>query len=168
MGPREKSRIFPPFAAEQSVLSSPVCLGIIAKNGHLSRISGEGRREFSAVQTAWRRGKDSNPRYRSETCKSRRVRKLHGIKSFKNSLRLPASRGVVANRSGLRRSSKANPWRFCGLNWSPQGSEFDMVGLVCDCLPSGQSQHRTFLRWKDQLEAGISNNIRLSCSHLSG
>jgi hypothetical protein len=71
---------------------------------------------FSASQTAWRSGKDSNPRYRSETCKSRRLRKLRGIKSFKNSLRLPASRGVVANRWDFQRSSKANPWRFCSLN----------------------------------------------------
>jgi hypothetical protein len=47
---------------------------------------GKGLRNFSALQTAWRSGKDSNPRYRSETWKSRRVRKLHGIRSFKNSL----------------------------------------------------------------------------------
>jgi hypothetical protein len=70
--------------------------------------------DFSAVQTAWRRGKDSNPRYRSGTCKSRRIRKLHGISSFKNSLRLPARRAVGANRCGFQRSWKANPWRFRG------------------------------------------------------
>src|SRR5258706_8545766 len=58
-------------------------------------------RNFSAVQTAWRRGRHSNPRYRSETCKSRRVRKLHGIKSFRDSPRLRASRAVVANRWGF-------------------------------------------------------------------
>lgn len=66
------------------------------------------------LQTAWRSGKDSTPRYRSKTCKGRRLRKLPGIRSFKNSLRLRASRAVVANRWGFRRSSKANPWRLCG------------------------------------------------------
>jgi hypothetical protein len=75
--------------------------GKIAKYWHYLRISAESEWNFCAVQTAWRRGRDSNPRYRSETCKSRRLRKLRGIKSFKNSLRLPASRGVVANRWGF-------------------------------------------------------------------
>ena len=85
MCPREKSWIFPPFAAEQSVLSSPVCLGIIAKYGHYSRISEEDEPNFSAVQTAWRRQRDSNPRYRSESCKLRCFCKLHGINKFRNS-----------------------------------------------------------------------------------
>jgi hypothetical protein len=110
----EKSRHGTASDAEQSVLRSPLCLGIIAKDGQLSRISEVEEPTFSALQTAWRSGKDSNPRYRSETCKSRRWRKLHGIKSFKNSLRLPASRAVVANRWGFRRIWKANPWRLCG------------------------------------------------------
>ena len=34
------------FAAEQSVLRSPVCVRIIAKYGHVSRISGEGVADF--------------------------------------------------------------------------------------------------------------------------
>jgi hypothetical protein len=33
-------------ASEQSVLCSPVCLGVIAKYGHVSRISGQGAAEF--------------------------------------------------------------------------------------------------------------------------
>src|SRR6266852_3040828 len=44
---------------------------------------GKRRRIFSAVQTAWRREQDSNPRYRSETCKSRRLRRLRGINQFR-------------------------------------------------------------------------------------
>jgi hypothetical protein len=55
----EKSRILTLFGAEQSVLHSPVCLGIIAKYGHCSRVSAQSERNFSAVQTAWRRGGDS-------------------------------------------------------------------------------------------------------------
>ena len=38
----------------QSVLSSPSCLGIIAKYGHISDISATVGQRFSAVQTAWR------------------------------------------------------------------------------------------------------------------
>jgi hypothetical protein len=40
MCPPEKSQENTAFDAEQSALCSPVCLGIIAKYGHLSRISG--------------------------------------------------------------------------------------------------------------------------------
>ena len=54
MCPAEKRRDSDPFAAEQSVLCSPVCLGIIAKYGHLSRIAEGEEPTFSAVQTAWR------------------------------------------------------------------------------------------------------------------
>jgi hypothetical protein len=43
------------FAGEKSVLCSPVCPGIIAKYGQLSRISDVEELIFSAVQTAWRR-----------------------------------------------------------------------------------------------------------------
>jgi hypothetical protein len=50
-------------AAEQSVLWSPVCRGIIAKYGHYSRISAQRERNFSAVKTAWRSAQDSNPGY---------------------------------------------------------------------------------------------------------
>jgi hypothetical protein len=38
------------------------------------------------------------------------------------------------------------------------------MGFACDCVPSGQSQDRQFLRRKELLEARISNNFRLSCS----
>jgi len=41
MCPAEKAGTVTPFSTEQSVLCSPVCLGIIAKYGHVSRISGE-------------------------------------------------------------------------------------------------------------------------------
>src|ERR1039458_9188035 len=51
------------FAAEQCVLCSPVCPGTIAKYGQFSRISEVEEPAFSAVQTAWRRERDSNPRY---------------------------------------------------------------------------------------------------------
>ena len=43
------------------------------------------KRIFSAVQTTWRRAKDSNSRYRSEWRKSRRLRKLRGINRFRDS-----------------------------------------------------------------------------------
>ena len=110
---------------------------------------------FSALQTAWRSGKDSNPRYRSETCKSRRLRKLRGIKSFKNSLRLPASRGVVANRWGFQRSSKANPWRFCGLNWPLRSSESAWLGWHVTACLAGSHEIETFSGGKNYLRRGF-------------
>ena len=59
----EKCQTVTAFDAEQSVLCSPVCLGLIAKYGHYSGILVESKREFSAIKTEWRRGRDSNPRY---------------------------------------------------------------------------------------------------------
>src|ERR1700686_2920367 len=65
-------------------------------------VRGWRRRTFSAVQTAWRRGRHSNPQYRSETCKRRRLRKLHGINQFRNSLRLPAPHSDTLKQCGFR------------------------------------------------------------------
>jgi hypothetical protein len=47
----------------QSTLCSPVCRARIAKMAAFRGFHGERRREFSVVQTVWRRGRDSNPRY---------------------------------------------------------------------------------------------------------
>ncbi len=57
----EKARKVTAFGAAQSVLSGPVCLGTIAKYGYYSSILPRSGRNFSAVQTAWRRERDSNP-----------------------------------------------------------------------------------------------------------
>jgi hypothetical protein len=46
-------------AGVQCVLCGPVCRGIIMEMGHLSRISRNGRRNFSAVKTAWRSAQSS-------------------------------------------------------------------------------------------------------------
>jgi hypothetical protein len=51
----EKSRHGTASNAKQSVLCSPVCLGIIAKYGHFLRISEEEAPIFSALETGWRR-----------------------------------------------------------------------------------------------------------------
>ena len=66
-GPRtchpEKSQHVEATRSEHSLLSSAVCLGIIAKYGNFPvHFVGE-KPIFSAVQTAWRRERDSNPRY---------------------------------------------------------------------------------------------------------
>ena len=57
--PTEKDLDIASFDPKQSVLCSPVCLRLIAKYGHHSRISQKCGRTFSALQTAWRRGRDS-------------------------------------------------------------------------------------------------------------
>src|SRR5258706_9533313 len=87
--------------------------GKIAKYGHYSRISAESEWNFSAVQTAWRSGKNSNPRYRSETCKRRRLRKLHGISQFRRfseDCPLPIRH---AKQCGFAKLLEAKPWRLC-------------------------------------------------------
>ena len=66
-GPRtchpEKSQHVEATRSEHSLLSSAVCLGIIAKYGNFPvHFVGE-KPIFSAVQTAWRRERDSNRRY---------------------------------------------------------------------------------------------------------
>src|ERR1700719_1916333 len=81
----EKGRIERLFVAHQAILCSPVCIRNIAKMGIFRIFRGKGRRDFSAVKTCWRRERDSNPQYRSEWRKSRRLRKLRGINWFKNS-----------------------------------------------------------------------------------
>jgi hypothetical protein len=68
----EKSRHRTASDAVQCVLRSPICLGIIAKYGHYSHISARSERNFSALQTAWRRKCDSNSHYRFESRNPRR------------------------------------------------------------------------------------------------
>jgi hypothetical protein len=60
---QRKAKTVTAFVAKRSVLSGPVCLEIITKYGHFSRISEVEDPTFSAVQTAWRRKRDSNSRY---------------------------------------------------------------------------------------------------------
>src|ERR1017187_7931822 len=63
-------------------------------------ISQELQAVFSARQTLWWREVDSNPRYRFGWCKSRRFRKLHGIKYFRESGRRNWQRKVSARLRG--------------------------------------------------------------------
>jgi hypothetical protein len=104
MCPPEKSHVGESLCVEQSVLRSPGCVGIIAKYGHCSRISALSERNFFAVQTEWRREKDSNPQYRSETCKSRRLRRLDGINQFRNSPKTTCSPSDTLNSAVSRTS----------------------------------------------------------------
>jgi hypothetical protein len=65
------------------------------------------------IRLAWRRKKDSNPRYRSERCKSRRLRKLRGIRRFRNSPGLPAphsARQTAQLREASRGEALAIVW----------------------------------------------------------
>ena len=112
--PSEKSRDHEAINPKQSVLRSPVCQQIIVKYGHLSRISRVGEPTFSAVQTAWRREMDSNPRYRSEWRKSRRLRKLRGINWFRNSLADSVLLIRHAKQCGFAKLLEAKRWRLCG------------------------------------------------------
>jgi len=55
----EKGRASDCFAAEQSVLCSPVYSRLVAKHRYISRISIKDAQVFSAVKTCWRREWDS-------------------------------------------------------------------------------------------------------------
>jgi hypothetical protein len=68
---------------------------------------------------------------------------------------LPASRGVVANRWEFRRSSKANPWRFCGLNWSLRSSESAWLGWRVTACLAGSHEIETFSGEKVYLRRGF-------------
>jgi hypothetical protein len=60
---QRKGETLSPFDGKQSFLSSPVRLCLNAKNGFIREFRRETRLNFSAVQTVWRRVRDSNPRY---------------------------------------------------------------------------------------------------------
>jgi hypothetical protein len=107
------------------------------KMGIFRVFRGKGRRNFSAVKTCWRSGKDSNPRYRSERCKSRRLRKLRGINQFQNSpgtacspfdrlngavspTFLRRNAGDCAAESGLRRPKRPDSYLTACLPRSPK------------------------------------------------
>jgi hypothetical protein len=112
-GLQRKAETMWPRRAQQSVLHSPVCLGIIAKYGQVFANSAVRWRVFSAVQTAWRSGVDSNLRYNSETRKCLRVRKLRRIRKLtRESTAGCCSTG--ANQCGFKSEPRANSERFCG------------------------------------------------------
>jgi hypothetical protein len=61
----EKGRASDCFAAEQSVLCSPVYSRLVAKHRYISRISIKDAQVFSAVKTCWRREWERNSRLNS-------------------------------------------------------------------------------------------------------
>ena len=61
----EKGRASDCLAAEQSALCGPVYSGLVAKYGHISRISIKDVQVFSAVKTCWRREWERNSRLNS-------------------------------------------------------------------------------------------------------
>ena len=100
---------------------------------------------FSASQTDWRRGLDSNPRYRSETGKSRHLRKLHGINQFRNSL--------VTGRSPVDTLNDAVCRPFGGECLGILWLKVVFTTLLKrpnwfarDCAPAAQSESEKYLR----------------------
>jgi hypothetical protein len=78
--PPEKAGTVTPFSGEQCVFSSPVCRANIAKNGHVSRISGQGAAEFLCTSdcVAEREGFELSVQF-LEPCKGPHVRDLYGV-----------------------------------------------------------------------------------------
>ena len=75
---REKSSIACLCRSAGHFLRSGFGEGIAELRRFLAILAGM-QPSFSATQTVWRRGRDSNSRYRSEWLKSRRLPKLQGI-----------------------------------------------------------------------------------------
>ena len=102
LGRWRKGGIKHPGVVSSPVLSGPVCQGIIGKYAHFSLIFAARELSFSAVQTAWRRGRDSNPRYSFKMCKSRRLCKLHGINNFQQRINYRVKLSHISNRCGFQ------------------------------------------------------------------
>jgi hypothetical protein len=160
---QRKARTVTAFAAEQSVLCSPVCGRRIAKTWHLSRISGESTADFLCSEDllAERAGFELSVPFC--TRKPRRVRKLQ-IAKHRQRISPPKPDSKFCNQSGFGspsiRKLKANAKRFCGRKWSLERPR-QLRGFARDCAPSGQSQNRSLHfgekgRWKgsDFLDGG--------------
>jgi hypothetical protein len=79
---QRKAAILTPFSAEQSVLCSPVSLGRIAKNGHVSRILAPKRAEFLYTSDCVAEEERFEPSVRFWQAKPRHVRKLQIAKPY--------------------------------------------------------------------------------------
>jgi hypothetical protein len=80
--PPEKTSGKLALCAQRDIFSVPIWGEEAADLRRFTAILGRLRRGFSAIQTEWRRAGDSNPQYRLQWYKSRRVRDLQGIHLF--------------------------------------------------------------------------------------
>ena len=160
---RRKAGTVTSFGAAQSVLCSPVCRGISRKTGIIRAFRGKYRRDFSALQTAWRRARDSNPRYKSETCRSRRLRKLQGINL------LSGDRGPSGVASLGQTSPVSNTFerRMAGDLWLKVVSTTSLKRPKCfarDCVPTAQSKSKK-MSPMDTIprKANVRRSSQISC-----
>jgi hypothetical protein len=106
---------------------------------------GSAGRTFFAVKTCWRRGKDSNPRYRSEWRKSRPLRKLQGI-----NLLSETERRVVLRRCGKPvRFPIQSKGEWLAILWLKVVSRTALKRpnwFARDCVPAAQSESEKYLR----------------------
>ena len=120
--------------------------GLTAKPAQLRRfpvIFGRMQRGFSAIQTAWRRGRDSNLRYRSEWRKRRRSRKLLGFNL------LPGDRMVLrlcAQPARFPAQSKGEWLAILRLKVVSTTPLKRPNWFARDCAPTVQSKSKKYLR----------------------
>ena len=129
-----------------------------SKYGHYSSILAQGGRNFSAVQTEWRRGGDSNRRCSFEALNSVvsvGCRKQNAGREFCTKIR--PSRFVIGPFS-IRQSIDSTE-RISGDRAAESGhfaKPDQVIGFAGDCAPSKQSHGRNLLRRKKLRQALIS------------
>jgi hypothetical protein len=102
--------------------------------------------------------------------KPRHIRKLQIAKPYQrispyNPTSEPFNQsGSIRRPFDLKGERQAILWTKLVTLPSPRQPDW----VRCDCVPSGQSQDRKFLRWKESLEAPISDNFRRLCSRFLG
>src|SRR5258708_21324264 len=98
--------------------------------------------DFSAAQTVWRRGRDSNSRYRSECRKDRRLRKLQGINL------LSGDRGPDAVTALGQTSAVSSPIqrRMAGDSAAESGLYNRPDWFTPHCVRATQSKSEKYLR----------------------
>jgi hypothetical protein len=94
------------------------------------------------------RERDSNPRYRSETCKVRRLRKLRGINQFRDFRETACSPLDTLNSAVSRSLQRRNAGDCVAESGRYEASH--AAKLVRTCLPAAQSKSETSLRRRAQ------------------
>ena len=143
---------------EEDTFSSPACELESAKMRRFLGISEIIRADISALQTVWRRERDSNPRYRFDTqsldvsvsCRLQNTPREFHAKTDADCLRTVRFRFALHSQGAGERQAILWQKMVTPLGaWQPDWAS-------CDCVPSGPSQDRKFLRRKELFEARVS------------
>jgi hypothetical protein len=108
--PPEKSAAKCTGAIEHATFSVPPLIGKVEELRLFRAISRAIRTDFSALRTAWRRGRDSNPPVRFWHAKPRHIRKLQIANPYQRISRQPPRESFAISPVSIRRPFAAE-WR---------------------------------------------------------